>query len=81
LLLRCSSGASGGEEGRCQQKDCFHFRGWCAEDWMTSEDFGRCCVRPNVRAKPGPAGRRQARAVENVARHRPGLVACRWGSA
>ena len=38
-------------------------------------------TRPNVRAKPAPAGRRRARAVENVPRHRPGPVACRWGSA
>ncbi len=38
-------------------------------------------VRSNVGAKPAPTVGRQARAVENVERHRPGLVARRWGSA
>ena len=38
-------------------------------------------LMPNVRAKPAPAARRRARAVENVPCHRPGPVACRWGSA
>ena len=38
-------------------------------------------LTPNVRAKREPAVGRQARAVENVVRHRPGLVARRWRSA
>ena len=38
-------------------------------------------LMPNVRAKPAPAGKCQARAVENVPRHRPGLAFCCWGSA
>ena len=37
---------------------------------------------PNVRAKRATTAGRQARAGENVPRTaRPGLVACRWGSA
>ena len=38
-------------------------------------------VGPNVRAKRATTAGRQARAVENLARRRPGLVACRWRSA
>ena len=38
-------------------------------------------VRPNVGVKRATTAGRQDRAVENVAHHRPGLVACRWRSA
>ena len=51
------------------------------------DDFGlgKCInvsfVRPNVRGKREATARRQARAAENVARRRPGLVTCCWLSA
>ena len=38
-------------------------------------------ARPNVGVKRATTEGRQARAVENVAHRRPGLVACRWRSA
>ena len=44
-------------------------------------DFEQCIVLPNVRAKRATTVGRLARAVENVPRRRPGLVARRWRSA
>ena len=49
---------------------------------MTREAAAVVIARPNVRAKLAPTVGRQARTGENVPRTaRPGLVACRWGSA
>jgi len=53
----------------------------------TEKSFALTCaieavwLTPNVGVKRAATVGRQARAVENVAHHRPGLVACRWRSA
>jgi len=38
-------------------------------------------VKPNVRAKPGPAGKRQARGTDDELPCTAGLALCCWGSA
>ena len=49
--------------------------------WICRDALTTCILLPNVRAKRAPAAGCQARAVENGAPHRPGLVARRWRSA